>query len=105
MRYLRLTEVEAQYGIAPAEIERLAAEGLIEVKRSLDDEAVISTGEVENARLVLMLVNELDVNLPGAEVIVHMRSEMLAMRRQFGKILETLVAELREALGRPGDEP
>lgn len=105
MRYLRLTEVEAQYGIAASELERLADEGLIEVKRSLDDEAVISVADVETARLVRVLVNELEVNLPGAEVIVHMRAEMLAMTRQFGKILETLVAELREALARADRGP
>jgi hypothetical protein len=45
-------------------------------------------------------MNELDVNLAGAEVIVHMREEMLAMQRQFGKILELLIEEIRRAAER-----
>ena len=48
-------------------------------------------------------MNELEVNLPGAEVIVRMPSEMIAMQQQFGKILEALIEEIRSAAGRKGD--
>ena len=98
MKYLRLEEVRQQYGVSESDIEMLAREQLIEVKHTLEDERVMSAEDAENARLVLMLLNELDVNLPGAEVIVHMRAEMLAMARQFGRILETLVDELRQTI-------
>jgi hypothetical protein len=105
MKYLRLSEVEERYGVSAAELERLEQEGLIEIKRTLDDEPVVSREDAETARLVMVLMNELEVNLPGAEVIVHMRAEMLAMVRQFGKILEALVEELRAALaGMPSGE-
>ncbi|MGH7823511.1 MAG: hypothetical protein ACREQ9_27435 [Candidatus Binatia bacterium] len=105
MKYLRLEEVTERFGITPADLEMLEREELIAVKRTLDDEPVISCDDVDTARLVLLLMNELEVNLAGAEVIAHMRSEMLAMRRQFGKILEALVAELRATLGHspPGE--
>ena len=33
------------------------------------------------------------------EVIVRMRAEMIAMQRQFGKILEELIEEIRNAAG------
>ena len=98
MRYVRLEEALHDLGIGPEELELFEREHLITIKRTLEDEAVISADDVERARVVTLLVRELEVNLPGAEVIVHMRDEMIAMRRQFTEILEELTAELRAAL-------
>ena len=100
MKYIRLSEIAAQYGIDRSAVEGLARENLIEIKYTLDEEPVVSGEDVDKARLAMLLMNELDVNLAGAEVIVHMREEMLAMKRQFGKILETLIEEIRRAAGR-----
>jgi len=100
MRYLRLREAAVTLGIEIADLELFEHEHLITIKRTLDDEPVISSLDVERARLAALLIRELDVNLPGAEVIVHMREEMIAMQRQFGEILETLVGELRASLPR-----
>jgi hypothetical protein len=97
MKYLRLSEIAQHYGIGPSDLEVLAREELIEIKRTLDEEPVVSHEDVDKARLALLLMRELDVNLAGAEVIVHMRAEMVAMQRQFGKILETLIEEIRRA--------
>ncbi|MGH7805359.1 MAG: chaperone modulator CbpM [Candidatus Binatia bacterium] len=100
MRYLKLEEALAELGIEAGELEVYEREHLITIKRTLENEAVISAEDVERARLVALLLRDLEVNLPGAEVIVHMRDEMIAMRRQFAEILEQLTAELRAALGR-----
>jgi hypothetical protein len=100
MKYFRLTEITEQYGIVASDLEALAREELISIKRTLDEEPVVSSDDVEKARLALLLMRELDVNLAGAEVIVHMREEMVAMQRQFGTILEALIAEIRRAAGR-----
>jgi hypothetical protein len=100
MKYVRLSEIAAQYGIDRGALEGLAREKFIEIKYTLDEEPVVSGEDVDKARLAMLLMNELEVNLAGAEVIVHMREEMLAMQRQFGKILETLIAEIRRAAGR-----
>ena len=100
MKYLRLSEVTQAYGIGPTELETLAREQLIEIKHTLEEEPVVSSDDVDKARLALLLMKELEVNLPGAEVIVHMREEMKAMQRQFGAILEILIAEIRRAAGR-----
>ena len=99
MRYLRLQEALRELGIEASELESYEREHLIVIKRTLEDEAVISSEDLDRARLIALLVRELEVNLPGAEVIVHMRDEMIAMRRQFAEILEALTAELRAALG------
>ena len=100
MRYLRLSDIAERYGIGRDELEILAREQLIEIKHTLEEEAIVSCDDVDKARLARVLMNELDVNLAGAEVIVHMREEMLAMQRQFGKILEMLIEEIRRAAER-----
>jgi len=41
-----------------------------------------------------------ELELAGAEVIVRMRAEMIAMQRQFGKILEELIQEIRHVVTR-----
>ncbi len=56
---------------------------------------MISSTDVERARVIALLTEELEVNLPGAEVILRMRDDMIAMQRQFEEILADLVAELR----------
>ena len=99
MRYLRLEQALRELGIEAGELEVYEREHLITIKRTVENEPVISADDLERARLVALLLRDLEVNLPGAEVIVHMRDEMIAMRRQFAEILEELTAELRAALG------
>ena len=100
MKYIRIDEIGRRFGLAPAMLEALAREGLIEIKRTLEEEPVLSIDDVEKARVAHLLMDELEVNLAGAEVIVRMRSEMIAMQRQFGQILEALVAEIRHVATR-----
>ena len=100
MKYLRLQEVSERYGILVADLEALAREGLIEIKHTVDDDAVVSADDADKARVARLLMDELDVNLAGAEVIVRMRAEMIAMQRQFGKILEELIQEIRHVVAR-----
>ena len=49
---------------------------------------LFSAGELEKLRLAKILVEEMDVNLPGVEVILRIRQNMIDMRRQFDDILE-----------------
>ena len=53
-----------------------------------------SESEAELARVARVLHRELEVNLPGVEVILRLRSEMLAMRQQVTELL-TLVRDAR----------
>jgi hypothetical protein len=48
--------------------------------------------EVECALVARTLLRELEVNPPGVEIILRLRGELLAMRRQVGD----LVNQLRE---------
>src|SRR5207237_7188009 len=77
-KYVPLPEAAARLGCSPEFIERLEHEGLIDLKRTLDDVVVISADGVERVRFIALLTEELEVNLPGAEVILHMRDDMIA---------------------------
>jgi MerR family transcriptional regulator/heat shock protein HspR len=98
--YLRLEEVRVRLAIDDAFLQEVCAEGLVEIKRTVDDEPVISAEDAERLRVITVLTREMDVNLAGAEVILHLREDLCAMQRQFDEILRTLVEELRQRLGR-----
>lgn len=98
--YLRLEDVCIRLAIDDALLREVCAEGLVEVKQSVDEDPVISEEDAERLRLITVLLREMDVNLAGAEVILHMREDLFAMQRQFDEILRTLVEELRQRLAR-----
>jgi hypothetical protein len=54
--------------------------------------------EVETARVARVLIRELEVNWPGAEIILRLRGELLATHRQVADLLELL----RSARGKAG---
>ena len=98
IKYMPLPQAAEHSGLALAFLEMLEREGLIAVKRTLDDVPVIAAAELERARVIALLTQELEVNLPGAEVILRMRDDMIAMQRQFEEILAGLIDELRRGL-------
>jgi MerR family transcriptional regulator/heat shock protein HspR len=99
-RYVKVSDVLSELHINADFLDALEAEDLIRPKRTLEGDVVISSEDVDRIRLALLLTGELDVNLPGVEVIMHMRESMLAMQRQFSEILDALVEEMRRQLGR-----
>jgi MerR family transcriptional regulator, heat shock protein HspR len=62
---------------------------------------IFEEGELEKVRLAATLVYELGVNLAGVEVILHMRNNMVEMRRQIDRILEYVARQVREHLEKP----
>ena len=99
-RYLRIREVTTILHVDEAFLRSLAADDLIHIKETAEGDPVVSAEDVERARIVRTLMEDLDVNPAGVEVILHMRESMVAMRRQFADILEALVEEMRRQLGR-----
>jgi len=51
--------------------------------------------QVDRVRVAHLLIEEMGVNLEGAEVALHMREQMIAMQRQFNEILRLLGRELK----------
>ncbi len=98
MRYHKLHDVCVSLRIDEALVESLVAEGVIEVKHTSEDEVVISSEDVERLRVGAMLLSEMEVNLAGVEIILHMRDELVAMQRQVHEILETVAEEFRKRL-------
>ena len=98
LRYVKVREVCIELGVSDELLDRLCGEGLIEVKHSLEDEALLSAEEAEKLRVITVLMREMDVNLPGVEVILHMREDLRSMRAQFDEILRAMVEELRRRI-------
>ena len=54
-----------------------------------------SAHDLERLRLAKILMEEMEVNLPGVEVILQMRESMIHMRKQFDDILEDLANQIK----------
>jgi MerR family transcriptional regulator, heat shock protein HspR len=77
-------------------IHTLEEEQLIRsVEPAPGSERVFPPDQVERIRVITNLVRDLEVNIPGVEVILEMRENMIRMQRQFDSILEALVRELK----------
>jgi MerR family transcriptional regulator, heat shock protein HspR len=98
MRYFKLREVCERLEISDELLATLTSEGLVEIKHSSSDEAVLSASEAEKLRVITILMREMDVNLPGVEVILHMREDLFSAHSQLDEILHALVAELQRRL-------
>ena len=93
-KLLRITEVTKLYGVDVKFVKRLEQENIIFpiVRRS---EKYYPLDQVDRIRVARLLIEEMGVNLAGAEVALHMREQMVAMQRQFNEILRRLGRELK----------
>jgi len=94
-RYFKVSDLATELRVDAAFLRDLESEDLIQLKRTPEGDLVISADDAERVRLALILTGELEVNLPGVEVIMHMREAMLAMHQQFSEILDAVVGEMR----------
>lgn len=67
--------------------EELRAQGV------LPEDDQLSPDHVELARVTHTLVRELEVNWPGVEIVLRMRSELIDTRRQVAELLRVLGSE------------
>ena len=94
-KYLRVTEVTKICDVDIKFVERLEREKVIYpiVRRR---QKLYPLDQVDRVRVAHLLIEEMGVNLPGAEVALHMREQMIAMQRQFNELLRLLGRELRK---------
>ena len=71
--------------------------GLIEPSRSQGNRRLFSTGDIERLRQIKTLINDLGINLAGAEVILRMSKRMSEMEKQINA-LERRVKQLTQGL-------
>jgi len=64
--------------------------GLIRPGRSEGNIRLFSDEDVERVRTIKRLIDDLGVNLAGAEVILHMREQMDAMRLELEQLRESV---------------
>jgi len=94
-KYLRVKEVIEICNVPREFIDTLEREHIIEpiIRRKLK---VYSREQVERVRVAHLLIQEMGVNLEGAEVALHMREQMIAMQRQFNELLHLLGHQLKK---------
>jgi len=72
-------------------IENLEKENIIcKVYTEKSPEKKFCLNDMEKLRLAKILMHEMDVNIPGIEVILQMRESMIDMRKQLDAILEDI---------------
>jgi MerR family transcriptional regulator/heat shock protein HspR len=98
-KFWKITEVIERFQVDREFLIDLEEEEIVcPICREQSKEKLFSPRDLENLRLAKILFEEMDVNLPGIEVILQMRKNMLDMRKQFDAILEDLASRLREKL-------
>jgi len=93
-KFLRITEVVRICGVDEEFVIRLEKEKVIYpiVRRT---EKLYPMDQVDRVRVARLLIEEMGVNLEGAEVALHMREQMIAMQRQFNELLRLLGRQLK----------
>ena len=94
-KYFRITEVIKICRVDKKFVTRLEQEKVISpiVRRS---QKLYPMDQVDRVRVAHLLIEEMGVNLEGAEVALNMREQMIAMQRQFNEILRLLGRELKK---------
>ena len=100
-RYWTIDEVLKSFQITKKFLDNLEKEQIVcstyvEAERT----DVFTPDEVEKIRVIKTMVDDLGVNLAGVEVILHMRQEMIAIRKQFDQILEYITRKAKEDLNK-----
>ena len=95
-KFLRITEVIKICNVDAKFVMRLEREKVIYpiVRRS---QKVYPLDQVDRVRVARLLMEDMGVNLEGAEVALHMREQMIAMQRQFDEILRRLGRQLKKS--------
>lgn len=68
--------------------------GLVNPQRSGGNIRLYSDSDIERVRTIQRLVNDLGVNLAGAEIILNMREQMAEMERQMDSLRRMVENEL-----------
>jgi MerR family transcriptional regulator/heat shock protein HspR len=98
--YWSITEVVDRFQVDEHLIEELEREEII-CSTCPEGHTIryYSAPDLEKVRLARILMEDMDVNLPGVEVILRMRQGMIEMRKQFDAILEDMASQINEAFG------
>ncbi|HEY1374985.1 MAG TPA: chaperone modulator CbpM [Candidatus Binatia bacterium] len=94
-KYFKITEVVSICGVDENFILTLEREHLVAPVVE-NEEKLYPPEQLERVRVAHLLIDEMGVNLEGAEVALNMREQMIAMQRQFSEVLRRLSEELKK---------
>lgn len=94
-RYLRTIEIVKICGVDEEFILTLERENVIRPVVQ-QKEKLYPPDQVDRVRVARLLIEEMGVNLEGAEVVLNMREQMIAMQRQFDKLLRLIEREVKK---------
>jgi MerR family transcriptional regulator/heat shock protein HspR len=77
-----ISVVAQMVGLHEQSLRMYERKGLIRPQRSDGNIRLFSDADVERVRCIKRLVDDLGVNLAGAEVILHMREQMDLLRQE-----------------------
>ncbi len=94
--FLEITKI---FNIDEEFIVELEREEIISpVYKKKKTEKTISLKDMERLRMAKILMHEMDVNIPGVEVILKMHQNMIDMRKQFDDIFEDMAKNVKKEL-------
>jgi len=93
-KYFQITEVVKTCKVDKNFIQQLERESVIRpvVQRR---RKLYPTDQVDRIRIANLLIQEMGVNFEGAEVVLNMREQMIAMQRQFNEVLRLIGNEMK----------
>lgn len=94
VQYLAIEDVAGRCHTTVTFIREMAQCELIELQAGAGGE-VLSNEDAERVRVGVLLIEELEVNLAGVEVILHMRDSIVSMQRQFAELLARLASDAK----------
>ena len=97
-KYLRISEVTTICCVSEEFVLSLEEENLIS-SVSRKDEKRYPLDQVDRIRVAHNLLGELGVNLEGVEVALHMREQIINMRRQIEELLSRFEARSQRRRG------
>ena len=93
-KYFQITEVIKTCKVDKHFIQQLERESVIRpvVHRR---RKLYPSDQVDRIRIANLLIQEMGVNFEGAEVVLNMREQMIAMQRQFNEVLRLIGNEMK----------
>jgi MerR family transcriptional regulator, heat shock protein HspR len=85
-KYFRISEVVTVCSVTREFIRSLEQESVI-TSVTRKKEKVYPLDQVDRIRVAHNLMGEMGVNLEGVEVVLHMREQIVAMRRQLARMI------------------
>jgi len=97
--FWKVSEITKIFNVDEGFIIELEKEEIISpVYKKKKTEKTISLKDMERLRMAKILMHEMDVNIPGVEVILKMHQNMIDMRKQFDDIFEDMAKNVKKEL-------